>query len=393
MSTLVVGVPFSGKPLPPSQTLCFTNFITQLPMNYNMRQYHTQGAPIDEARNFFAQNALECGAKYLFFWDEDVVVPSYIMRQLIYRMEHNPEIGMVGGVYCQKVEPVINCAPMVFRGHGQGPYWKWRVGDFFEVDAIGTGASMIRVEALKDIEKPWFKTEKNYDSWLDGVPKGEEWTEDLWFCHRLKETKKWKIYADGSLVCGHMDLDTRKVYGLPPDSYPMRRMGVEKGRKKIVDLGCGPHKYQTDEGEVIGVDIREEVKPDYCLDLHILPFATGEFDIVYSSHTLEHFAREEIESIFDEWVRILKRGGIFRLIVPNIEWAADRIKQGVVDHDVLNVLYGQQEYSRNFHKTGFTPDMIRAMFEKRGFAIKKMELKYYNIIVEALKKVSKKQAA
>lgn len=343
------------------------------------------GTPIDQARNYFAEQAVKFKARYLFFWDEDVVMPAYVMRQLIYRLEHNPDTAMVGGIYCQKVEPEICCAPMVFRGKGEGPFWHWRIGEYFEVDYISTGATMIRVEALADVEKPWFKTEKNYEAWLDGIPKGEEWTEDLWFCERLKKTGKWNIYADGSLICGHMDIATGKIYSLPPDSYPMRRVGVKKRKKKIIDLGCGENKYKSDEGEVIGCDIREEVKPDYRIDLHILPFETNQFDIVYSSHTLEHFGRDEVESVLDEWVRILKPGGEFRLVIPNIAWAAEQIVAGNMSFDVLNVLYGQQEYKTNFHKMGFIPQMIEDMFRARGLTIKARRLDGYNIILVAVK--------
>ena len=297
MSTLVVGVPFSGRRLPPAQTLTYNNFITQVPMNYNMRQFNLVGKPIDEARNFFAEQAVEHDAKYLFMWDEDTQPPPYIMRQLINRMEWNPDWGMVGGVYCQKVEPEVCCAPMVFKGVGQGPYWDWRAGDVFEVDGIATGVSMIRVEALKDVEKPWFKTLTDFDPYLDGIPRGTAWTEDLWFCKRLKDTGKWKIYADGALICNHIDLDTGKVYSLPPDSPPMRRM-ITKGKKKIIDIGSGGNKYQTDEGDVVACDIRKDTEPDYCVDVRLLPFATGQFDIVFSSHTLEHFGTERIREGF-----------------------------------------------------------------------------------------------
>lgn len=182
-----------------------------------------------------------------------------------------------------------------------------------------------------------------------------------------------------------MDIATGKIYSLPPDSYPMRRVGVKKRKKKIIDLGCGENKYKSDEGEVIGCDIREEVKPDYRIDLHILPFETNQFDIVYSSHTLEHFGRDEVESVLDEWVRILKPGGEFRLVIPNIAWAAEQIVAGNMSFDVLNVLYGQQEYKTNFHKMGFIPQMIEDMFRARGLTIKARRLDGYNIILVAVK--------
>ena len=56
-------------------------------------------------------------------------------------------------------------------------------------------------------------------------------------------------------------------------------------------------------------------------------------------------------------------------IVPNIEWASEKIVAGEMDGHVLNVLYGAQEaqgYERelNTHYFGYTPAIARAMAEE-----------------------------
>ena len=38
-----------------------------------------------------------------------------------------------------------------------------------------------------------------------------------------------------------------------------------------------------------------------------------------------------------------------------------------IDNDVLNVLYGAQTYDENFHKMGFTPQIIEQLLAERGF--------------------------
>jgi predicted SAM-dependent methyltransferase len=43
---------------------------------------------------------------------------------------------------------------------------------------------------------------------------------------------------------------------------------------------------------------------------------------VYASHVLEHLSRQDIEKALTETRRILKPGGIFRLVVPDLELAA-----------------------------------------------------------------------
>jgi predicted SAM-dependent methyltransferase len=148
---------------------------------------------------------------------------------------------------------------------------------------------------------------------------------------------------------------------------------------KIVDLGCGENPYQTDEGDVLTVDVRDEVHPDYRADLRKLPFASNEFDVAYSSHVLEHFPRSDVGNVLDEWIRILKPEGELRLVLPNIAWAADRIKEGIINDDVMNVVLGAQTYEENFHKFLFTPQSLNKMLKERGFKRVDFELSGYNI--------------
>lgn len=49
------------------------------------------------------------------------------------------------------------------------------------------------------------------------------------------------------------------------------------------------------------------------------PYANQTFDVVYSSHVLEHFAKDQGQRILRECYRVLKPGGICRIVVPNLE--------------------------------------------------------------------------
>ena len=50
-----------------------------------------------------------------------------------------------------------------------------------------------------------------------------------------------------------------------------------------------------------------------------LPFADGTFDAVYSSHVLEHLERDHAPRVLAEMRRVLKPGGIVRVVVPDLE--------------------------------------------------------------------------
>lgn len=55
-----------------------------------------------------------------------------------------------------------------------------------------------------------------------------------------------------------------------------------------------------------------------------LPIPDGTADGVYASHVLEHLSRSDIIRALANTYRILKPGGLFRLIVPDLHWRAAR---------------------------------------------------------------------
>jgi len=352
-------------------------------MDFNVEYGMIRGQPVDVARCQFGQNAVDKKAKYLFFIDEDVTPPGHAIRQLIYHLEHFPKAAVAAGIYCHKSEPPF---PMVFRGNGAGSYWDWKIGEVFDCSGIGMGCALIRVAALETIEKPWFKTIDNAEAFKDGINSGEAWTEDLYFCDKLTKAG-WQIMADGGILPDHWDAKTHRAYNLPTHSKPMRAAKMEPGSKKVVDLGCGrpEESYMTEEGVTLRVDIRDDVQPDYRCDLRQMPFATGEFDVVFSGHTLEHFLRQEVPTVLDEWVRILKPDGELRLNLPNLEWAAQHILNKEIDDMVMNVLYGAQTYEENFHKCGFTPQIIEQLLAERGFKKFSWSFNNYHMFVRAWK--------
>lgn len=82
-----------------------------------------------------------------------------------------------------------------------------------------------------------------------------------------------------------------------------------------LNVGCGSqfskewtNLDQRDGDGVIGHDLR---KP--------LPFDGATFDVTYSSHVLEHFVPKDAEAFLREQWRVLKPGGICRVVVPDLE--------------------------------------------------------------------------
>ena len=102
----------------------------------------------------------------------------------------------------------------------------------------------------------------------------------------------------------------------------------ERTMKRILDLGCGEEKLSRKElfpdynfeGEVIGLDLNKTKQTDVIFDLNkgYLPFKKNYFDIVYTSHCLEHI--EKVISIIVDIHRVLKKGGYFLIRVPHVSY-------------------------------------------------------------------------
>lgn len=86
---------------------------------------------------------------------------------------------------------------------------------------------------------------------------------------------------------------------------------------KILDIGCGKHKYHTSGTTTIGLDIINYECVDVVHDLEKLPlpFENEEFDMVYASHILEHI--HNIKGLMKELIRVLKSEGILYIIAPH----------------------------------------------------------------------------
>ncbi len=61
------------------------------------------------------------------------------------------------------------------------------------------------------------------------------------------------------------------------------------------------------------------------------PWPSGSAEAVYSSHTLEHLSRSQGRQFVLECHRVLRPGGVLRLVVPDLRACVDRYLEGKVD--------------------------------------------------------------
>jgi len=116
------------------------------------------------------------------------------------------------------------------------------------------------------------------------------------------------------------------------------------------------------------MDIIKRPHIDYVGNASDLSFLEeGVVNEIYACHILEHFNRNEIESVLHEWHRVLCKTGILRIAVPSFEAIAAEYMQSKNLISVLGLLYGGQNYEYNFHYQTFDFARLEQILASVGF--------------------------
>jgi len=352
------------------------------------------GHTTEDARNRLIWMAQQGKYRYILFWDDDVIAPRFCIHHLFTLMEMNPQFSVLSGIYATKSYPSV---PLVYREWGEGTCWDWKLGELFQVKLGAMGMSIIRVADLDKIKgldeypvgindeevyiKRYFHTGKEVKD--DGGIVG--WTEDVPFAKSVEKAGlKWFVDSSTHAICKHYDMGTDTLFSVSVRGDQASKPDLETEKYKICNLGCGVtwHKGSREanpEVYTVRVDMNENANPDFRCDVRCLPTEwEGKFDEVKANHVLEHIRWEETDETLEEWIRIVKPGGILKLGLPDLKSAAEKIlrdeeKNRQMGPYLLGVIYGDQQ-SKFFnahqdigvHLTGFTPKDIAHRLDKLG---------------------------
>ncbi len=121
------------------------------------------------------------------------------------------------------------------------------------------------------------------------------------------------------------------------------------------------------------LDIQARPGTDYvghAKDLSM--FASGSVAEIYASHIYEHLSySSELEKALAEAFRVLKPGGLIRVGVPDIEVLAklvvDKRLSYAARFQVMRMMFGGQMDQHDYHKTGFTFEILSDYLTEAGF--------------------------
>jgi len=141
---------------------------------------------------------------------------------------------------------------------------------------------------------------------------------------------------------------------------------VNQDSKVYVHLGCG----EINSPEYINVDSRPFSHIHHLHDICELSIFKNEFaDLIYASHILEHVSMLKLTQVLSEWKRVLKKGGILRIGVPDFDTISNIYKDNNQNIEAIWMpLMGGQEYPNNFHYAVFNKNYLTGLLLKCGFS-------------------------
>ena len=150
-----------------------------------------QSYSIDASRNLIVEHALEIGYDYIMWIDSDMILPNNTLTTL---MSHDKDV--VSGVYAYKLIGAENAVAKRFKDKAKDIYEDIPLKEIteskrlIEVDGVGFGCVLTKVDVFRHIKKPWFRYTPNMG-------------EDIYFCRKAQKAG-YQVYLDTSILCGHV---------------------------------------------------------------------------------------------------------------------------------------------------------------------------------------------
>lgn len=92
----------------------------------------------------------------------------------------------------------------------------------------------------------------------------------------------------------------------------------------------------------------------------------GSCEEIHFTHALEHFPQKDTQRVLGLIYKLLSTNGRVYIEVPNFSWHASLLLEGK-QREAVYYAYGGQLDEWDFHKTGFTYQILKEELEKAGF--------------------------
>ena len=98
------------------------------------------------------------------------------------------------------------------------------------------------------------------------------------------------------------------------------------------------------------------------------PYADATFDFVFSTHLLEHLYTQQAISCINETFRVLKRGGVVRIVVPDLDRIVENYDSQNPDKFLEAIFEEKQRHFRNKHHWLYNKTSLTSLLKESGFS-------------------------
>lgn len=136
-----------------------------------------------------------------------------------------------------------------------------------------------------------------------------------------------------------------------------------------IEVGAGTKGHDgyvhVDAVDLPGVDVIDDGR-------WLETFAAGVADEIFSHWFFEHVAGKEIPSMLSAWHRVLRPGGLVRIVTNNHEAHNRCLQEGEITWEewtyLIYAVSRQETYTVwDLHKSAWNADLLRATLEASGF--------------------------
>lgn len=116
------------------------------------------------------------------------------------------------------------------------------------------------------------------------------------------------------------------------------------------------------------IDLRPLPGVDIVADLNQgIPLHDRHAQILRTVHMPQHLHYDRVKPFFKECYRILRRKGMFWIMVTDLDYVFEKIRQQGFTDDWVRCIWGEQEHEGDFHTHGFNFNYLAQLLEQSGF--------------------------
>lgn len=232
---LFLGVPSAGAPVQP-----FVDSLSRIALPGGVRAFErgiVTGNFVPAQRDLLIERALDWNADAIAMCDDDMILPDDALVKLWDALAAKPAAGIAGALYYSR----DGLRPLVVDGWNAADTREGWIPAFDDrtpvaVDGVGFGCVVIRADAIRSFERPFFASQIFMEK-ADG--RVRVCNEDYLFCARLRRTG-YTVLLHPGVRCKHFDRGRNAAapaYWESPESSNRKRVLVLKNdRYELVPL-------------------------------------------------------------------------------------------------------------------------------------------------------------